>query len=380
MAQDFQIENGVLVKALNPQLKKVVIPKGVREIGMRAFDNFLSIEKLVIPEGVTAIGNEAFHNCRSLRVVELPGSLRSIGRMAFAHCCSLEKIDLPDGLVSLGAAAIEHSDELRSIRLPASLTQYTLPSFNIFDSGAGVDNCPQLKIEVDPDHPFLMSRDGILYDKTGKTLVHAPAAGEGFVIPEGIEEIGPYAFKGKTLGHVRVPDGVRRIGNGAFYSTNIYSIELPESVTEIGDHAFYWCRMLDRIVIPSGVRRIEHCTFEKCHAREIVFPDGLASVANSAFSECRKLLCVNFPASVQEISEFAFFKNPDVYLLVEPGSYAEAFAVERKLPHGQDRPEIPPLAQPEAKKPVQPAAPVSKPAPEPKSKGILGLLGKLFKG
>ena len=50
------------------------------------------IKKIVIPKGVKSIGNEAFWNCSSLTSIEIPESVESIGSWAFADCDSLESV------------------------------------------------------------------------------------------------------------------------------------------------------------------------------------------------------------------------------------------------------------------------------------------------
>ena len=58
---DFNIENGILTK-YNGSAKDVVIPKGVKVIGEKAFFENKTITSVVIPEGVTSIVKDAFKN------------------------------------------------------------------------------------------------------------------------------------------------------------------------------------------------------------------------------------------------------------------------------------------------------------------------------
>jgi len=55
------------------------------------------------------------------------------------------------------------------------------------------------------------------------------------VVPEGVVEIGQYAFKGcNKITSIIIPDGVRVIGNSAFSGcSSLESLEVPDSVCEI---------------------------------------------------------------------------------------------------------------------------------------------------
>lgn len=86
--------------------------------------------------------------------------------------------------------------------------------------------------------PMLQKPDenGFTYDETGTTiLTYDGSQGGNVVIPEGVTEIGPDAFKGNN---------------------NVTSIILPETVTEIGEGAFQDCQNLEYVVIPSSVESI----------------------------------------------------------------------------------------------------------------------------
>ena len=81
----------------------VEIPQVTNVIPAGAFANFENMKKLIIPEGVEEIGDFAFHNCQSLVSVQLPDSLVEIGTSAFAECISLEEINLPSKVTKLWA-------------------------------------------------------------------------------------------------------------------------------------------------------------------------------------------------------------------------------------------------------------------------------------
>lgn len=86
------------------EIKKVVIKKGVTNIGTRAFWCCPNIESITIPETVKSIGDEAFYYCIALTSINIPSSVTSIGNFAFQNCESLTSISLPNSVKSIGVA------------------------------------------------------------------------------------------------------------------------------------------------------------------------------------------------------------------------------------------------------------------------------------
>jgi hypothetical protein len=72
--------------------------------------------------------------------------------------------------------------------------------------------------------------------------------------------IGGYAFNNSGLTSIAVPQGVEEIGDYAFKSaTALGTVTLPGSLTTIGTYAFQGCQSLNAITLPSGVTAIELC-------------------------------------------------------------------------------------------------------------------------
>ena len=70
----------------------IVLPKGVKTIGMWAFYNCKALASVKIPNGVTRIGYEAFRDCEALATIEIPASVTSIEEGAFRGCKNLRSI------------------------------------------------------------------------------------------------------------------------------------------------------------------------------------------------------------------------------------------------------------------------------------------------
>lgn len=87
-----------------------VVPKGVREIGTRAFAELQDLQQVILPEGLQIIREKAFIAC-GLESVSLPDSIKRIESGAFYHCRKLKKIT---GLPK--STPLEYADEFWRIQ------------------------------------------------------------------------------------------------------------------------------------------------------------------------------------------------------------------------------------------------------------------------
>ena len=98
-------------------LKSVVIPDSVEEIGRRAFEGCIGLTSVAIPNSVKEIGGRAFNCCSGLTNVSIPNSVEKIGYNAFAGCKRLTSIMIPNSVVEIGDFAFEYCTGLTSIVL-----------------------------------------------------------------------------------------------------------------------------------------------------------------------------------------------------------------------------------------------------------------------
>ena len=312
-------EDGRLVfRCADDDSKTCSIPEGTRIIGAYAFSVCADLISVRIPEGVTEIGRGAFSGCQFLVSLDLPGSVVSAGNYAFSDCVSLTRVTLPEGMTSVGTGAFLRCRNLQALSFPLSLR---------FLGDCPLGSCESLKeIGLDPDHPLLGFRDGMLYTKDkGKLLWYAadyPAA--ACAIPEGIRIIGEDAF-----------------ANGK----NLEEITIPGSVTDIEKRAFAGCRKVTKITFSLGLENIGQEAFaDMASLEDAALPEGLKSIGNYAFGGCYSLKTVLIPQSVTEIGEDLFVSIDKINLAVyaEKGSAAERYCLDnnlRTVPPGQAVPE-----------------------------------------
>lgn len=288
---------------------------------------------------VTAIGNRAFRDKDAITTVTLPAGLVTVGDSAFEHCDLLANVTLPAGVVSLGLHAFRLCPVLTTLTIPASTTTIGL---NAFDLSEGL-----LRIDVDSANPSFSSIDGVLFDKSGETLIAYPEGRTGsYVVPDGVKVISAFSFS-RSLGLTAVvlPDSLISIGGYAFSSCwNLAAtVEIPESVMTIDSYAFISCGSLMAInvapdnaayksdegvlfnksggrlmaypagkvgpySVPDGVNSIDSSAFMSSHGlSSLVLPDSVTSIGAAAFKYCYELVSVVIPSGVQVIETETFF-------------------------------------------------------------------------
>lgn len=258
-SESYEILQGIQVIGKNAfsnceHLKSIIIPDSVTDIGFGAFIHCTSLTSVNIPDHVTNIGDWAFAQCSSLPSITIPGSVMHIGETAFKFCTSLAEITISEGVASIGNDAFGTCKSLSSITIPDSVTSIGSNPFTY---------CEQLtEIIVSPDHPYLETTEGVLFNKSDKCLICYPCAftSETYEIPEGTLSIGNYAFNScNSLKSVVFPDSLTSIGKGVFFTcSSLTSISIPNSVTSIDSGVFYGCDSLT-VTVPRDSYAKQYC-------------------------------------------------------------------------------------------------------------------------
>ncbi len=304
----------------------LILPVGITEVPAGMYKNNCELESVVIPEGVTKICDEAFEGCEKLKHVTLPSTLESIGYRAFAD------------------TAIEE------ITIPASVT----------DIYASFVQCADLRtITVEEGNSIFYVKDGVLYSED-RAVCGTLSVPDVLVIPDGITDIGWYAFWGSSIKEIVLPDGLLVIHDNAFDESHLRSLTIPDGMQYIGrsfngctdletlylpanveyivewefgnnlkniiisednpkylsfDNIVYDKTTLDFIYIPKGIDGtvtvpegvifIPGGTFSQTNIRQVILPQTLISIGSGAF-ECTSVTSVVLPESLTTIGSRAF--------------------------------------------------------------------------
>lgn len=112
------------------------------------------------------------------------------------------------------------------------------------------------------------------------------------ILPEGLEEIGEYAFSyAINLKDVNFPSSLRAVRRCCFsdcIKLNVNPVVFPEGVEEIGYGSFLNCKALTgKIVLPKTLKRINGAAFFQSKITECNFPEGLEEIGDAAFYATR---------------------------------------------------------------------------------------------
>lgn len=237
----YQIENDYArLTKYEGKDKELIVPEKIEGVPVRyissdAFSEAPNVDSITI-ENPEIILQSA--NLGMFRKVILPEGLKEIPPRAFSGASKLEEIDIPDSVSSIGNGAFG-SVHLKKLELPAGLDKIGYGAFK----GTVIDEGVTFKGE---NRSFEI-KDDYLLTKDGKILLAVfPSSETDIVIPDGVEEIAPHAHVGGeyagmdyTLRHITFPESLKRIRYCAFECDRFEELIFPDGLEEIGHYAFY---------------------------------------------------------------------------------------------------------------------------------------------
>ncbi len=120
------------VRAFRRTITKIILPAGIRVIGVSAFRDLPALQEIVLAAGVEVIGEYAFSDCNQLKEVVIPEGVRIVGDGVFSSWhragMALQQVVLPstldifkDAQCAENAPALFLNCDNVTVRIPALL-------------------------------------------------------------------------------------------------------------------------------------------------------------------------------------------------------------------------------------------------------------------
>ena len=271
-----------------------------------------------------------------IKTIIIPHCVKTINPLGL-QMRNVEEIRVEEGNAnysSLNGVLFDNTKKMLILCPESQKEKVIIPStVKMIENGA-FNRCRNLNIDVEDGNTEYECQDGILISKRNMKIIYIPKGISGDIhIPDGIKNIGMYAFMGcrnlknvtipsgiTTIGRytfsgctslesVTIPPGVIRIEEGAFSDCkHLNQITIPDSVTVIGRSSFTACEKLTNVKIPDKITTIESCTFKHCVGiTNVTIGKGVTAIGPSAFECCVALGSITIPDNVTLIGDSAFF-------------------------------------------------------------------------
>ena len=187
-------------------IKKVILPNTIKEIGNYGFSDCVELKEINIPKSIEKIGEGAFYDNRALKTIDL-SNVKIISRHAFYGCSGLTDVKLSK-VESIGDGAFLWCSSLKDVQLVSSTIKEIGPEVFSY--------CSEL---------------------------------EKINIPKSVEKIGESAFlHNKSLKIIDLSN-VKIISRYAFNDCSSLTVVKLGKVESIGDYAFWYCKSLEKIYL-----------------------------------------------------------------------------------------------------------------------------------
>jgi len=165
--------------------------------------------------------------------------------------------------------------------------------------------------DVTRDAVIMWTDDGVVYEKdvdTGVVTMYdiTDAAPADLTIPEGVTEIGGWAFSGNTsVKTVTMPSTLTRIVRKAFDGSAVEKVVLNEGLTEIEQEAFSKATNLKEINFPSTLTTVGYQAFRLTAFESLTIPATLTNLGEGSFRDLSNLTSVTIEGDAV-IANYAF--------------------------------------------------------------------------
>jgi len=341
-----------------PELQTVSFPDNITRIGIMAFADCVSLRNIKIPYTVRSVHDTAFDGCYRLEIDYEAGTEGERFALYFAEkkkeMPEYEDIDEYEEVVASPTPVPQEGDtstpqpdsQGNGANVTGNITDIaSQPSADILGKELGTTTVVgnMAVVFMDNTRPNVSdgetsgSQPGGQESWQGQSMQeYTTEKGKGTIkytlidgkiladrayygcqnlgslnLPEGLEEIGEFAFARSSLQEVVIPEGVDSIGYGAFYHCDqLTQIQLPNTITHIAPKAFDhtgWVKQFyeqgtgDFLVAGDGI-----LIAYKGNSAQVQVPEGIRQIGPEAFRGHTEISSVSLPDSLEIIGEGAF--------------------------------------------------------------------------
>ena len=353
---------------INPTITSLIIPEGVKDISVSAFENCNELSQITLPDSLESIGTQAFMGTAYYNDdANWENGVLYIGKHLIEAKTSLSgEYKIKEGTLTIAGRAFERCKELNGITIPESVKG--IGTFVFAD-------CIKLEgLTISKDNKYFSAKDGIVYNKNQTQLIFASPNIKGNItlpksltsiregafqycnfvksvtLPDGIKEIGDRAFYAcDALEKINIPDSVNKIGDSIIYHTPYYKEQsnwenhllyvgkhlvdsdssgdfkgtctIKEGTLTIADETFCYRDKLKKVYIPDSVIYLGEDAFWNCQRLTSVrLSKNIKVIGNNTFFECYKLKSINLPEKLERIEANAFYECSSLDTLYIPNS------------------------------------------------------------
>ena len=274
-------------------------------IGTYAFYD-TGLTSVILPDSVTKVDTYCFANSDKLIDVTWSANTLTIPEYCFNDCDALETVTIPDGVTGIGYRAFNSCDKLKNITIPGTVTGVA--------EGAFVGTAATTAGPIGGGYDYEFGWTAAIPNNAFREMSKLTSV----VIPEGITNIGSYAFHSSGLSSISLPSSLIQISEYCFRNCDsLASVVIPEGVTTIAYYAFYNSNNLKKITVPETVSYVGEGAFFGT-AVTTAGPIGggydyefgwTETIPNNAFREMSKLTSAVIPEGITSIGTYAFYSS-----------------------------------------------------------------------
>ncbi|MDE7347958.1 MAG: leucine-rich repeat protein, partial [Muribaculaceae bacterium] len=317
---------------------EIELPRSIKRIGAYAFYNNKELYSVILPVSLEEIGESAFEGCELLENPAFPSGLKKIENGAYKKCTSITEIALPEGVSMLGEIAEPDPtlgvSRVKGVFEGCSALEKAVVAVdidyiadNLFKGCKALDKIYfplQLKTIGNGAFEKCITLDEITFPATLESIGRRAFMGDNeyrdpepqfghiskLVIPDGVKEIGSYAFAYQSIANLSIGKSLESIADSAFYANpELKVIEFSEGLKKIGTGTFanaIWCNSysyIGSVKLPSTVTAIGNYAFSGCYISELVVPDKVETLGTAT---CGRPSSLTLGSAVKDIAADAF--------------------------------------------------------------------------